>query len=85
MALTMKDKATTKADTTAWPDALKQEFETLKNADPLVRQKNLEDAMAQVRGRIDELNRKISLGDISKPGYSEVIRTDVAGAEVATG
>jgi len=24
-------------------------------------------------------------GDISKPGYSEVIRTDVAGAEVATG
>ena len=27
MALTMKDKATTKADTTAWPDALKQEFD----------------------------------------------------------
>ena len=26
MALSMKDKATTKADTTAWPDALKQEF-----------------------------------------------------------
>jgi hypothetical protein len=52
-------------------DALKQEFETLKNADPLVRQKNLEDAMAQVRGRIDELNRKISLGDISKPGAPE--------------
>ena len=27
MALTMKDKATTKADTTAWSDALKQEFD----------------------------------------------------------
>src|ERR1700730_1274305 len=27
MALTMKDKATTKADTSAWPAALKQEFE----------------------------------------------------------
>jgi quercetin dioxygenase-like cupin family protein len=27
MALTMKDKATTKADTAAWPDALKKEFE----------------------------------------------------------
>ena len=27
MALTMKDKATTKADASAWPAALKQEFE----------------------------------------------------------
>jgi len=27
MALTMKDKTTTKADTSAWPAALKQEFE----------------------------------------------------------
>src|SRR5262249_9814485 len=27
MALTMKDKATAKADTSAWPEVLKQEFE----------------------------------------------------------
>src|ERR1043166_6110203 len=27
MVLTMKDKATSKADTSAWPEALKQEFE----------------------------------------------------------
>lgn len=51
-------------------DQLKEEFETLKAADPLVQQAKLEDMQAQTRARIDELNRRITAGDTSKPEAS---------------